>query len=288
MNKAQLREMISEMLGEENGDEERTPRDPEPTPEELKKMRAYVDMLDAEQAEKEADEAAWFSDHRDKPLEETHWGSFTGGAAPLDEPPLDSGPMSPEEQQRVFDILVDTGSDPEKLKASGDFPDVIEENKMNIKQIIREELQAVLKEAFVSATGDTPEDIAVVIRQWMADENIDSNDEQTIAEKIASIAFDSGVRDDDIPDWQDAVFEILGGAVNKENGESGMSMAAAKAKVYTQYSPMKFLEELANIDKQIMSLRSGNPFKSSGTKTPIYQIRLAINDITKAAELEMK
>ena len=286
MNKAQLREMISEMLGEENGDEERTPRDPEPTPEELKKMRAYVDMLGAEQAEKEADEAAWFSD--DWKLEETQWGGFTGGAAPLDEPPMDSGPMSPEQQQRVFDILVDTGSDPEELKASGDFPDVIEENKMNIKQIIREELQAVLKEGFVSDTGDTPKMIAAVVRRWMADENIDSNDEQTIAEKIASIAVDSGVRDDDIPDWQNAVFDKLDAVMNEENGEPGMSMAAAKAKVFTQYSPQKFLEELADIDKKIMSLRSGNPFKSSGTKTPIYQIRLAINDITKAAELEMK
>jgi len=64
------------------------------------------------------------------------------------------------------------------------------------------------------------------------------------------------------------------------------SMGASKG--YTQYSPAKFLEELANIDKQIMSLRSGNPFKSSGTKTPIYQIRLAINDIRTAAKLEMK
>jgi hypothetical protein len=142
MNKVQLREMIKEMLGEENGEEERTPRDPEPTPEELKKMRAYVDMLGAEQAEKEADEAAWFSD--DWKLEETQWGGFTGGAAPLDEPALDSGPMSPEQQQKVFDILVDTGSDPEELKASGDFPDVIGENIMNIKKIIKEETRKYL------------------------------------------------------------------------------------------------------------------------------------------------
>ena len=222
-------------------------------------------------------------------LDEAHWGGFTGGAAPLDEPPMDSGPMSPEQQQRVFDILVDTGSDPEELKASGDFPDVIEENKMNIKQIIREELQAVLKEGVGSLpSGETPKMIAAEVRQWMADENIDSNDKQTIAEKIAGIAVDSGVRDDDIPDWQNAVLDILDDVMNEENGEPGMSMDAAKASVYTQYSPAKFLEELANIDKQIMSLRSGNPFKSSGTKTPIYQIRLAINDIRKAAELEMK
>ena len=77
-------------------------------------------------------------------LDETQWGGFTGGAAPLDEPPMDSGPMSPEQQQKVFDILVDTGSDPEELKASGDYPDVIWENIMNIKNIIREELKAAL------------------------------------------------------------------------------------------------------------------------------------------------
>ena len=88
-------------------------------------------------------------------------------------------------------------------------------------------------------------------------------------------------------DIKQIIKEELEAVMSEENGEPGMSMAAAKASVYTQYSPMKFLEELANIDKQIMSLRSGNPFKSSGTKTPIYQIRLAINDIRKAAELEM-
>jgi len=92
----------------------------------------------------------------------------------------------------------------------------IKENKMNIKQIIREELRAVLKEGFVSATGDTPEDVAAVVRRWMADENIDSNDEQAITDKITNVAFDAGVIDDDIPDWQDAVFDMLGGAVNEE------------------------------------------------------------------------
>ena len=87
-------------------------------------------------------------------LDEAQWGGFTGGAAPLDEPPLDSGPMSPEQQQKVFDMLVDTGSDPEQLKASGDYPDVIEENIMNIKNIIKEELQNYLNEASASQCKD--------------------------------------------------------------------------------------------------------------------------------------
>ena len=58
-------------------------------------------------------------------IREAQWGNFTGGAAPLDEPPMDSGPMTPEMQKRVFDILVDSGSDPQELIASGDYPDVM-------------------------------------------------------------------------------------------------------------------------------------------------------------------
>jgi len=66
-------------------------------------------------------------------IREAQWGNFTGGAAPLDEPPLDSGMMNPEQQQKVFDILVSTGSDPKKLLASGEFPDVVTEEASTIK-----------------------------------------------------------------------------------------------------------------------------------------------------------
>jgi len=76
-----------------------------------------------------------------KIIKEAQWGAFTGGAAPLDEPPLDSGQMDPDQQQKVFDILVDTGSDPKQLKASGKFPDVVVEIKLKLselRQIIHE------------------------------------------------------------------------------------------------------------------------------------------------------
>ena len=89
-------------------------------------------------------------------------------------------------------------------------------------------------------------------------------------------------------DIKQIIKEELEAVMSEENGEPGMSMDAAKAKVYTQYSPAKFLEELDNIDKQVMALRSGNPFKYSGTKTPFYGIRSALHDIRTAAELEMK
>ena len=64
------------------------------------------------------------------------------------------------------------------------------------------------------------------------------------------------------------------------------SMGASKG--YTQYSQDRFLEVLSNIDKQIVELRSGNPFTYSGAKTPFYRMRSAINDIRTAAKLEMK
>jgi len=72
-------------------------------------------------------------------IREAQWGRFTGGAAPLDEPPLDSGNMDPEQQQRVFDILVSTGSDPKELKASGEYPDVI------IQEMARPKLKYAVK-----------------------------------------------------------------------------------------------------------------------------------------------
>ena len=75
-------------------------------------------------------------------IREAQWGNFTGGAAPLDEPPLDSGKMDPEQQQKVFDILVDTGSDPKKLLASGEFPDVVTEVRLNERGTGNPALQA--------------------------------------------------------------------------------------------------------------------------------------------------
>ena len=37
---------------------------------------------------------------------------------------IDSGPMTPKEQQKEFDRLVDSGSEPKELKAMGKYPDV--------------------------------------------------------------------------------------------------------------------------------------------------------------------
>ena len=89
-------------------------------------------------------------------------------------------------------------------------------------------------------------------------------------------------------DIKQIIKEELEAVMSEENGEPGMSMDAAKAKVYTQYSPAKFLEELDNIDKQVMALRSGNPFKYSGATLKLHEMRGTIDHIRTAAELEMR
>ena len=76
--------------------------------------------------------------------------------------------------------------------------------------------------------------------------------------------------------------------MNEENGEPGMSFADARSSVFTQYSPMKFLEVLDTLDKQITDLISGNPFKYSGATLPLHEMRTTIDHIRTAAELEMK
>ena len=82
--------------------------------------------------------------------------------------------------------------------------------------------------------------------------------------------------------------EELEAVMNEENGEPGMSFADARSSVFTQYSPMKFLEVLDTLDKQITDLISGNPFKYSGAPLPLHEMRGTIDHIRTAAELEMK
>ena len=98
-------------------------------------------------------------------ISEAHWGGFTGGAAPLDEPPLDSGKMDPEQQQKVFDILVDTGSDPKKLLASGEFPDVVTEEASTIKYNADDALkgdQTKLPDSLQKGIIDAEEDLSLI------------------------------------------------------------------------------------------------------------------------------
>ena len=54
-------------------------------------------------------------------LKETQWGAFTGGAAPLDPDPVDSGPIPLGQLNQLFDILVDMEKPVEDILAMPEF-----------------------------------------------------------------------------------------------------------------------------------------------------------------------
>ena len=54
-------------------------------------------------------------------LKETQWGGFTGGAAPLDPDPGDSGPIPSGQLKQLFDLLADMGKPVEDILAMPEF-----------------------------------------------------------------------------------------------------------------------------------------------------------------------
>ena len=55
-------------------------------------------------------------------LEEgSQWGGFTGGAAPLDEPTPDSGPIPPEQLRKMWSIYTEMGMSPEEILQTPEF-----------------------------------------------------------------------------------------------------------------------------------------------------------------------
>lgn len=59
-----------------------------------------------------------------KMIQEAQWGNFTGGAAPLDEPMRDSGPIPKEELSIIADIFInDMGMTPKEVLQKAPFLD---------------------------------------------------------------------------------------------------------------------------------------------------------------------
>ena len=54
-------------------------------------------------------------------LREAQWGGFTGGAAPLDAPMRDSGPVPKEQLKKLWDIFIEMGKTPEDILATPEF-----------------------------------------------------------------------------------------------------------------------------------------------------------------------
>ena len=93
-------------------------------------------------------------------IKEAQFGRFTGGAAPLDVPMRDSGPVPNDQLRKLADIFInDMGMSPEEVLSKPEFVErgitdlrQIEEGKMKItrtqlRSIIAEEHQRLLKES---------------------------------------------------------------------------------------------------------------------------------------------
>jgi transcription antitermination factor NusG len=52
---------------------------------------------------------------------EAQWGGFTGGAAPLDEPSRDSGPIPSDQLKKMWDIYTEMGMKPEDILLTPEF-----------------------------------------------------------------------------------------------------------------------------------------------------------------------
>ena len=92
-------------------------------------------------------------------IKEAQFGRFTGGAAPLDVPMRDSGPVPKDQLRKLADIFInDMGMSPEEVLSKPEFAEQgitdlkqIEESKMKItkrqlRRIIKEEKAKLIKE----------------------------------------------------------------------------------------------------------------------------------------------
>ena len=53
--------------------------------------------------------------------ESSQWGGFTGGAAPLDEPTLDSGQVPPDQLRKMWELYIEMGMSPEEILQTPEF-----------------------------------------------------------------------------------------------------------------------------------------------------------------------
>lgn len=93
-------------------------------------------------------------------IREAQWGNFTGGAAPLDEPMRDSGPVPKDQLRKLADIFMnDMGMSADEVLKKPEFAEQgitdlrqLEEGKM---KITKRQLQRIVREALDPTTGRT-------------------------------------------------------------------------------------------------------------------------------------
>ena len=89
-----------------------------------------------------------------KIIREAQWGNFTGGAAPLDEPMRDSGPVPKDQLRKLADIFInDMGMSPEEVLKKPEFVEQgitdlaqLDESKM---KITKRQLRKIIRESIV-------------------------------------------------------------------------------------------------------------------------------------------
>jgi hypothetical protein len=100
-------------------------------------------------------------------LREAQWGNFTGGAAPLDEPMRDSGPIPKEQLKKLWDIFTEMGKSPEDILAMPEFAEAGIKDPSQLKEAAPRGVSDLMKDAgairwYLGAIKNDAEDLRVL------------------------------------------------------------------------------------------------------------------------------
>jgi len=112
-----------------------------------------------------------------KLIKEAQWGNFTGGAAPLDVPVRDSGPVPKDQLRKLADIFInDMGMTPEEVLQNPEFVDAgvtdLAQLKEGIMKITTCQLRRIIREAMTDH-WDNRDKIAMSGMDFSKDEYAD-------------------------------------------------------------------------------------------------------------------
>ena len=92
-----------------------------------------------------------------KLIKEAQWGNFTGGAAPLDMPVRDSGPVPKDQLRKLADIFInDMGMTPEEVLQNPEFVDAGVTDLAQLKEVTMKITTKQLKKLIREAMEEKP------------------------------------------------------------------------------------------------------------------------------------
>ena len=80
--------------------------------------------------------------------------------------------------------------------------------KRQLRRIIKETMHSRMG-SLSSLSGDTPEDAAGLVAEWIISGRVDPSDDEALSGAIIEVLGQMAVHGDDWPDWEDAVWTIL-------------------------------------------------------------------------------